>query len=132
MLKGLDYSSDVHVIDRVQFGLLSADQIRDHSVLQVTEAATYDREVARPNGLCDLRMGCIEANSICQTCQQTNKLCPGHFGHIELARPIYNYHFIKHVEKILKCVCFKCSKLLIDKESEIMKTTLKKNSKYKW
>ncbi|ORX89671.1 beta and beta-prime subunits of DNA dependent RNA-polymerase, partial [Basidiobolus meristosporus CBS 931.73] len=37
--------------------------------------------------------------------------CPGHFGHIELAKPVYHVGFIIKVKKILECVCFFCSKL---------------------
>ena len=28
---------------------------------------------------------------VCKTCGQKNMNCPGHFGHIELARPVYNF-----------------------------------------
>ena len=38
--------------------------------------------------------------------------CPGHFGHITLAKPMFHVGFIEYVVKILKCVCYKCSKLL--------------------
>ena len=38
---------------------------------------------------------------ICGTCNQDNINCPGHFGHLELARPVYHYHLIDYVPKIL-------------------------------
>ena len=41
---------------------------------------------------------------------------PGYFGHINLARPLYYIQYISVVIKILRCVCIKCSKLLISKE----------------
>ena len=34
--------------------------------------------------------------------------------------------------KVLKCVCYKCSKLLIDKESELCKLIKKKPNKARW
>ena len=37
-------------------------------------------------------------------------------GHIELAKPVFYVQYLSTVMKILKCVCFKCSKLLISKE----------------
>ena len=40
--------------------------------------------------------------------------CPGHFGHIELAKPMYHIGFLPTVLKIMRCVCFHCSKLLVD------------------
>lgn len=40
--------------------------------------------------------------------------CPGHFGHIELAKPVFHVGFISKIMKVLRCVCFFCSKLLVD------------------
>jgi DNA-directed RNA polymerase II subunit RPB1 len=37
----------------------------------------------------------------------------GHFGDIKLARPVYHYGYLDITRKILSCVCFKCSRLLI-------------------
>ena len=39
--------------------------------------------------------------------------CPGHFGHIELARPVYHICLIDVVRKLLKVFCYNCSKLLV-------------------
>lgn len=43
--------------------------------------------------------------------------CPGHFGHIELAKPVFHVGFITKIMKVLRCVCFFCSKLLVDSVS---------------
>ena len=40
--------------------------------------------------------------------------CPGHFGHIELAKPVYHIGFLTRCIKLLRCVCFFCSKLKVD------------------
>lgn len=40
--------------------------------------------------------------------------CPGHFGHIELARPVFHGGFLVKVKKILECICFSCGKLKVD------------------
>jgi hypothetical protein len=42
--------------------------------------------------------------------------CPGHFGHIELAQPVYHGGMIEYIRKVLRCVCFNCSKLLLHKD----------------
>jgi DNA-directed RNA polymerase II subunit RPB1 len=34
-------------------------------------------------------MGTINRNFKCQTCSEGMAECPGHFGHIELAKPVY-------------------------------------------
>ena len=41
-------------------------------------------------GLSDPRMGTIDRNYKCQTCGEGASTCPGHFGHIELGRPVYH------------------------------------------
>lgn len=43
--------------------------------------------------------------------------CPGHFGHIDLAKPVFHVGFISKIMKVLRCVCFFCSKLLVDSVS---------------
>lgn len=44
----------------------------------------------RMGGLLDPRMGTIDRNFKCQTCGENMTECPGHFGHIELARPVFH------------------------------------------
>lgn len=56
----------------------------------------------------------IDRNFKCQTCLEGMAECPGHFGHIELARPVFHAGFIVKVKKILECVCYSCGKLKID------------------
>ena len=47
----------------------------------------------------------------CLTCEGDILECPGHFGHIVLAEPVYHVGFIEIVKKILSCICFNCSRL---------------------
>lgn len=72
-------------------------------------------EGGRPKlgGLMDPRQGVIDRNSRCQTCAGNMTECPGHFGHIDLAKPVFHVGFITKSIKILRCVCFYCSKLLV-------------------
>lgn len=72
-------------------------------------------EGGRPKlgGLMDPRQGVIDRNSRCQTCAGNMTECPGHFGHIDLAKPVFHCGFITKSIKILRCVCFFCSKLLV-------------------
>jgi len=127
-----EYSPDIRNVSGVQFSIASPDEIRKSSVVEVTKYDTYDKGIPVIKGLFDARMGVTETGEICYTCNQKNTCCPGHFGHIELARPIYHYHFIQITLKILKCVCFQCSKLLIDKSSDICNIIASKSSKARW
>ena len=116
----------------VQFSIMSPKEIRERSVVEITKHDTFDKDNPVVKGLFDIRMGTTDMGKICATCNQTNIKCPGHFGHIELARPVYNYHFINIIVKILKCVCFRCSKLLVNKENEIIQDIFKKPNKVRW
>lgn len=73
-------------------------------------------EGGRPKlgGLMDPRQGVIDRTSRCQTCAGSMSECPGHFGHIELAKPVFHIGFLTKTIKLLRCVCFYCSKLFID------------------
>lgn len=72
-------------------------------------------EGGRPKigGLMDPRQGVIDRMSRCQTCAGNMTECPGHFGHIDLAKPVFHVGFVTKTIKILRCVCFYCSKLLV-------------------
>ena len=52
---------------------------------------------------------------------------------LNLARPVFHYQFIPIVIKLLRCVCFRCSSILIDKsDPKIMKNILDKNGKIRF
>ena len=86
------------------------------SVCHVEFPETLEPGTAKPKagGLLDLRMGTTDRMNRCETCNGNLNECPGHFGHIELAKPMFHIGFITTVMKILKCVCFHCSKVLSD------------------
>lgn len=109
-------SSDVQPIVGIQFGIFSPDEIEKRSVVEITNAGTYDGNEPRIGGLFDPRMGVLDNGKTCRSCGQTNHNCPGHFGHYKLARPVYFHQFFFMVVDVLNCVCIRCSKLLIDKE----------------
>ena len=76
----------------------------------------YTMEGGRPKmgGLMDPRQGVIDKSSKCQTCAGNMTSCPGHFGHIELAKPVFHVGYLTKSIKVMRCVCFYCSRLLID------------------
>ncbi len=79
---------ELSTISGVQFGVLSPEEIVRRSVVNITETTLYDSSgEPKFGGLFDPRMGVIERKKRCKTCEQTYVLCPGHFGHIELAKP---------------------------------------------
>jgi DNA-directed RNA polymerase II subunit RPB1 len=97
----------------VQFGIANPDDILKRSVVEVTTDKTYQSSQAVPNGVFDPRFGVIENGKVCPTCKNTNQYCPGHFGHITLARPVYLYQFFDTIEKLASLICLTCSKPLV-------------------
>jgi DNA-directed RNA polymerase II subunit RPB1 len=100
----------------IQFSILSPDEIRKGSVAEITTRDTYINNKPIIGGLFDPRMGVLEPGLICPTDGLDYMQTPGYFGHIELARPVFYIQYLSTILKVLRCVCFKCSKLLIDKE----------------
>ena len=112
--KKSDYKAPSKIIG-VQFSILSPEEIRKNSVVEVTSRDTYINNKPVIGGLFDPRMGVLEPGLICPTDGYTYIDTPGYFGHIELARPVFFIQHIKEIMKICRCVCFKCSKLLLNK-----------------
>lgn len=116
LLSKNEYNNSSRIIG-IQFSTLSPDEIRRNSVVEITSRDTYTQN-NKPviGGLFDPRMGVLEAGLICPTDGLTYIETPGYFGHIELARPVFFIQHLKEIMKICKCVCYKCSKLLLDKK----------------
>jgi len=103
-------------ITGVQFGIANPDDILKRSVVEVTTDKTYQSGQPVPNGVFDSRFGVIENGKVCPTCKHTNQFCPGHFGHITLARPVYLYQFFDWVEKLSNIVCLNCSHIILGED----------------
>jgi DNA-directed RNA polymerase II subunit RPB1 len=108
-------TSDIEPIVGIQFGIFSPDEIQRRSVVEITNSGTYDGNEPRIGGLFDPRMGVLDNGKTCRSCGQTNHSCPGHFGHLNLARPVYFIQFFPKILDVMKCICVRCSRILIDK-----------------
>jgi len=100
----------------IQFGIMSPEEIRKSSVAEITTKDTYINNKPVVGGIFDPRMGVLEPGMICPTDKMNYIQSPGYFGHIELVKPVFYIQYLSHVLKVLKCVCFKCSKLLVDRD----------------
>ena len=99
----------------LQFGIMSPEDIRRGSVVEIDSRDTYINNKPVIKGLFDPRMGTLEPGSSCPTDGLNYIQTPGYFGHIELARPVFYIQFFDTIMEILKVVCIKCSKVLVDK-----------------
>lgn len=134
-----DQTVDIHNVKGIQFSVLGPEEIISRSAVEVNRTDTYTGNEPVVGGLFDSRMGVLEHNKVCSTCEQKNTFCPGHFGHIVLARPVFHAMFFDITKKILKCVCYRCSKLLISPDTthaelkaDVQKIMSMKDNQQKW
>ena len=67
---------------------------------------------------------------ICPTDGHEYMTCPGYFGRIDLPRPVFFIQYIKDIKKICTCICFKCSKLLVNKKENMHLLELSKEDRW--
>lgn len=101
-------------VKSIEFGLFGPDEINRLAVCRVTEPTMYAQNLPVANGCMDHRMGSVDRRLACGTCRRSVHDCPGHFGVIQLGYPVYHQGYIDLVLKILKCVCYYCSALLVN------------------
>jgi DNA-directed RNA polymerase subunit A' len=106
-------------IEQINFGLLSPDNIRKMSVTKIVTPDTYDEDgYPIEAGLMDPRLGVIDPGLRCRSCGSKGGDCQGHFGHINLARPVVHVGFADTIHKILRSTCCECGRVLLT-ETEI-------------
>lgn len=118
-------------IEGVKFGLLSPEVIRKISEAKIVTADTYDEDgYPIEGGLMDPRLGVVDPGLKCKTCGGRVGDCPGHFGRIELARPVIHVGYAKLINKILRAICRKCGRLLLpDKRIDEYRKEIRKAAK---
>eukprot|EP00550_Attheya_septentrionalis_P004519 CAMPEP_0198286032 /NCGR_PEP_ID=MMETSP1449-20131203/5209_1 /TAXON_ID=420275 /ORGANISM="Attheya septentrionalis, Strain CCMP2084" /LENGTH=1754 /DNA_ID=CAMNT_0043983651 /DNA_START=129 /DNA_END=5393 /DNA_ORIENTATION=- len=102
-------------VKKLQFGIVNPHELRQYSVTQaltvngrkippgITRYETHINGQPVYGGANDPRMGDLQ-----------DKSDPGHFGHIDLAKPVYHQGFFNVMLKTARCVCFHCSRLVMD------------------
>ena len=127
------YSEEIKIITELVFNIFRNKEIKDYSAVSsdpfgINLSESYENYEPKKGGLVDLRMGTCDPYLNCTTCGLNYLDCPGHFGHIELAEPVFHYGFLDHLKSLLQCVCTKCSNILIEKSDAHFKKTMLKKS----
>ncbi|OMJ92206.1 hypothetical protein SteCoe_5081 [Stentor coeruleus] len=123
--------AEVHKVTGVSFGILRPDEIEAMSADTITHTDIYDDEgKPKDQGVNSLLMGTNDNLLQCKTCNGRKNDCPGHFGHIKLAKPVYHFGFLNEIRRVLRSVCFNCSRLLLSHSDPRFQTAVKiKNPK---
>jgi len=101
------------IIGSIEFGVFSPEQIRKMTSARVTVPDTYDEDgYPISGGLADQHLGVIDPGLKCKTCGGRMKSCSGHFGHIELVRPVVHVGFAKTIYQIIRATCRRCGRLM--------------------
>ncbi len=101
-------------IKGIGFGLFSSKMIQKLSSAKIHTPNTYDEDgYPIEGGLMDPRLGVIDPGIRCKTCGGGLGECQGHFGHIELTRPVIHVGYAKEIHQLLKATCRSCSRLLM-------------------
>src|SRR3989344_4976452 len=101
-------------VSSIVFAMLSPKMIKDMASAKIVTPELYDKEgYPVDGGLMDIRLGVIDPGLRCKTCGSKLKECIGHFGYIELARPIIHVKFVNIILTLVKCTCRECGRILI-------------------
>lgn len=104
-------------IDSIQFSLLSPQMIRKLSVIEIKTPETYDQDgYPIEEGVMDQHLGVINPGLKCKTCGQKMNTCPGHFGSLELVRPVIHSEFSKKIHDLLVASCQSCGRVALEEE----------------
>ncbi len=102
-------------IDNITFGMLSPKIVKKMSNVKIVTPELYDQEgYPVDGGLMDIHLGVIDPGLRCKTCNGKLKECLGHFGYIELARPVIHVKYLKMVYDFLQITCKDCGRILLD------------------
>jgi len=119
-------------IKAIELGVLSPELVKKMSSVKIVTHELYDKEgYPVDGGLMDVRLGVIDPGLRCKTCGSKLKECPGHFGHLELARPVYHIKYITTIYDLLRSTCNGCGRILTDKKLDEDLTSKEKKDEIK-
>ncbi|ESW17626.1 hypothetical protein PHAVU_007G255400 [Phaseolus vulgaris] len=111
-------------VKAVGFSFLTSDELLRSSRVKITNPILLN-PLLNPvsGGLYDPALGPLDDKSLCKSCGQGSKHCPGHFGHIELVSPVYNPLMFNILSSILQRTCFSCHHFHASRKEVEMRTS---------
>ncbi|MBI4014883.1 MAG: DNA-directed RNA polymerase subunit A', partial [Candidatus Aenigmarchaeota archaeon] len=104
-------------VKSIEFGFLSPKMIKEMAAIKIEQPELYDPDgYPIDAGLADLHLGVVDPGLRCRTCGGTIGQCLGHFGYLELTKPVVHPLYGKKIYMLLKAVCNKCCRALVTPE----------------
>ena len=102
------------MIKSMSFSILSPEMIRSLARVRIVTSDLYDADgYPVEGGVMDPRLGVIDPGLHCRSCGGGIGECLGHFGYLELAKPVIHVLYTKIVYQLLKIQCRKCGRLMV-------------------
>ena len=106
-------------IGGIEFSIFSPELIKNLARVRVVTSDLYDADgYPIEGGVMDPRLGVIDPGLHCRTCGGGIGDCPGHFGYLELAKPIIHMLYTKTIYHLLKLTCRKCNRIMVEENRE--------------
>ncbi len=122
-----------YTISGIRFSLLSPREIREMAKVTVIRADIYESDGSPiMGGLRDPHFGAIEPGERCPVCGNLRQDCPGHFGKIDLARPVMLPHLGEHIYRLLQATCRNCGRILIPNDKAAYMLQVYRRLKERW
>ncbi|MCE4621411.1 MAG: DNA-directed RNA polymerase subunit A', partial [Desulfurococcales archaeon] len=113
--------------------VFSPSEIRKISRVTVVVPYLYEADGSPvAGGLRDPNFGAIEPGERCPVCGNTRETCPGHFGKIDLARPVIHPGFGDIINDILQATCRQCGRVKLPQERIDYLLKLLRRLKRRW
>ena len=125
--------NEFYILDRIKFGILPPHEITRMAKVTVTRVELYEPDGSPVHGgPRDPHFGAIEPGEICPVCGNGRERCPGHFGKLDLARPVVLPYYSDYIAEALKATCRSCSRILLPEQKRKELLELYRVLKRKW
>ncbi|MCE4601425.1 MAG: DNA-directed RNA polymerase subunit A' [Desulfurococcales archaeon] len=126
-------SEERFILSGIKFGALPPFEISRMARVTITRPELYESDgTPVMGGPRDPHFGAIEPGEVCPVCGNRRDNCPGHFGKIDLARPVLIPYYSDHVNAVLQGTCRSCSRILIPEEQAKRQLRILRTLKSKW
>ena len=122
-----------YIVNKIIMRILPPREINKMARVTVTRPELYESDGSPvTGGPRDPHFGAIEPGEVCPVCGNTRERCPGHFGKIDLARPVVLPYYSEMINVLLQATCRRCGRILLPQEKVEEYRRVYRKLKKKW